>query len=1003
MRREAPRAAPKIDKQEGRKNELEIKMRNGGLLSSELLELQTIRAEIASAAAEEEAQKQAMKEQFKREIEEEDKRAAERLVRLEQEAIAREIQALSIKKEHKEREAKLNSRPESRPPRRTTIGIGPGLTAPYSHDHLYIKGPERERIHLTKPPWMIRQEKEWAAEAKEREYMLEEEQRCIKAWEAAAVLASGMVDILNNIVDDLMWKYLEFLEWERERIRIELGEMAMADAESELAMEAYRQSEQFAADERQKTRLLRYRVWCKQKWKWIPSSDYHSPKRRSVDWDCSNCNQLNKQLLFVCATCGFKRLDDEIQYEKDVRDGKYDESDDEDASNHGSGASSSSDESFKIKESRQRFDMFSPGRVEHTAKGTRSGDTEAVVHGKPRMTPAEKSNERRLKLRRDRGKRLNPVAFARSEGLKGMQSQKSIQSALDEGNPAPIIKEMRRNRDNTHVQAAGCSGLGLLAATGPVKRVIDLGGVKSIVRAMEAHEDSVLLQRAACKSLYILAAGIEAKSKAEVSGKELLASVVRQINDLGGSHSVAVAANSFPSDRVVRWATDKLSALMQRQRAEAMAVQHSAYVVKCQEASGVLNKCIRKWPEADCHGIGVFRGFDDFQTAGKAAVKLLPNNDIYRSDIEKALKDSAADTLESGLNILRGTFESFINSVLVLSNDLLQQSSVASIDELDNLEHQRAVAEMRERQRWRNHSSSTGPGRDGKVSLFSSGGSSRALSPLRHQPDMLEGFVPLDFHSNTSSSGAAGTFEPDEKNKTNERVRRRESFTDNARENLSKINGIASREISQTPTFDRNTVNKQHRGDLLGSRASASAGAFSDYGWDTTPPSSREKVSQHRQSGRSSLLDSAESYPLMASQGPGLEHIRKRSGQRAGSDHRFRHRVNAGSRGTKKISSEGSRHSKRFNVMEQTQFESCMNVANEYFSRLDKEVNALRAMVPPEPKPILKPKQPDYVPLTAAEIARLQREWRVGRHNVIPDWLESKERKLDFESYYPDK
>ena len=198
MRREAPRAAPAIDKQEGRKNELEIKMRNGGLLSSELLELQTIRAEIASAAAEEEAQKQAMKEQFKREIEEEDKRAAERLVRLEQEAIAREIQALSIKKEHKEREAKLNSRPESRPPRRTTIGIGPGLTAPYSHDHLYIKGPEREHIHLTKPPWMIRQEKEWAAEAKEREYMFEEEQRCIKAWEAAAVLASKALQLMYH-------------------------------------------------------------------------------------------------------------------------------------------------------------------------------------------------------------------------------------------------------------------------------------------------------------------------------------------------------------------------------------------------------------------------------------------------------------------------------------------------------------------------------------------------------------------------------------------------------------------------------------------------------------------------------------------------------------------------------------------------------------------------------------------------------------------------------------
>ena len=136
MRREAPRAAPAIDKQEGRKNELEIKMRNGGLLSSELLELQTIRAEIASAAAEEEAQKQAMKEQFKREIEEEDKRAAERLVRLEQEAIAREIQALSIKKEHKEREAKLNSRPESRPPRRT---LGPSRRP--LQNALYLPNP----------------------------------------------------------------------------------------------------------------------------------------------------------------------------------------------------------------------------------------------------------------------------------------------------------------------------------------------------------------------------------------------------------------------------------------------------------------------------------------------------------------------------------------------------------------------------------------------------------------------------------------------------------------------------------------------------------------------------------------------------------------------------------------------------------------------------------------------------------------------------------------------
>ena len=99
---------------------------------------------------------------------------------------------------------------------------------------------------------MLRQEKEWAAEAVEREAMFDEEERCIKAWEVAAVLASGMVNILNEVIDNLMWEHLEFLEWERERIRIELGEMALADAESELAMEAYRLSEQFAADQRQK-------------------------------------------------------------------------------------------------------------------------------------------------------------------------------------------------------------------------------------------------------------------------------------------------------------------------------------------------------------------------------------------------------------------------------------------------------------------------------------------------------------------------------------------------------------------------------------------------------------------------------------------------------------------------------------------------------------------------------------------------------------------------------
>ena len=354
---------------EARKAELEMKMRASGLVSSELGELQEIRKSIDDAAAEEERRKQAMRDQFRKDILQEKREAAERLVRLEKEAAEREAQAKAIRLEHLEKEAMLNARPESRPPRRTVIGIGPGLTASYSHDHLYVRGPPTEPVRLTKPPWMLRQEKEWAAEAVEREAMFDEEERCIKAWEVAAVLASGMVNILNEVIDNLMWEHLEFLEWERERIRIELGEMALADAESELAMEAYRLSEQFAADQRQKARLGNYRRWCKEKWKWIPMSDIHDPKRRDVDWDCSACNMLNKRLLFVCAFCGAKRLEDEIQYEKDVRQGKYDDSDSEEVEVN---SDASSDEGASAKAAK-RLDMFSQGRVEHTAAGARGG------------------------------------------------------------------------------------------------------------------------------------------------------------------------------------------------------------------------------------------------------------------------------------------------------------------------------------------------------------------------------------------------------------------------------------------------------------------------------------------------------------------------------------------------------------------------------------------------------------------------------------------------------
>ena len=85
--------------------------------------------------------------------------------------------------------------------------------------------------------------------------------------------------------------------------------------------------------------------------------------------------------------------------------------------------------------------------------------------------------------------------------------------------------------------------------------------------------------------------------------------------------------------------------------------------------------------------------------------------------------------------------------------------------------------------------------------------------------------------------------------------------------------------------------------------------------------------------------------------------------------------------------------------MEQTQFDSCMSVANDYFDSLDRKVNALRAMLPPEPEPLPPPKEEPFK-LSAEELARLKREWRVGRHNVVPDWLQGPAKKLDFDSFF---
>ena len=1007
-RKPKSKAPPHPD--EARKAELEVKMRSGGLVSSELEELQRIRKRIDDAAAEEEARKQAMRDQFRNDILREEQEAAERLVRLEREAKEREVEAQSIKLDFLAREAKLNSRPESRPPRRTQIGMGPGLTASYSHDHLYVKGPPTQHVRLTKPPWMIRQEKEWAAEALERESMFEEEQRCIKAWEAAAVLASGMVDILNEVVDVLMWKHLAFLEWERDRIRAELGEMALADAESELAMEAYRLSEQFAADQRQKARLGNYRRWCKEKWKWIPLSDYHNPKRRDPDWDCSNCNQLNKRLLFVCAFCGTKRLDDEIQYEKDLRTGKWGDESESDGAD--SDASSSSDEEAKL--AKKRLDMFSPGRVEHTAAGTRGGGEDQAIVPKARATPAERSKERRLRLRRERAKRINPVAFAREEGLKGIQSQKAIQSAVDEGNPTPIIKEMRRNRDNTNVQAAGCSGLGLLAVTGPLERVIEEGGVKSIVRAMEAHEDSVLLQRAACKSLYTLAAGVEAKSK-NLSGrgggseadKERLSSLVHQINDLGGAHSVAMAANAFPSDRVLGWATDKLTALMQRQRDVESAARQRVYVAKCRDAADQISKCLDAWPEDLCQGVKLFQGFDALSSTGKEAVKELPKGDVLRSGVDTAVKRASADTLEGGTATMRKAFRRFLDSFAALENDEKMGSSIG----LDNLEHQRAFADMRERQRRRRDDSSHNDRLGGGGGLFSPGGGSRALNPMRHQPDMLEGFLPLEFQSplvrNASmgprdfrealgsggggGGGSRSSFRDGNKS-TRERAEKlgslsmpgrltsRDDSSQRSAKNLLSLGGSGDDDPSGSRTLD--LVRGISRGEFPPS--SAGGAALSDYGWDTTPPGSRDSMLSTRE-GR-------------GSRGGGGGNP-----SRNGSSRRYEHRVNPGSRGGSKRSNEVvSRpqwRDEQQSPMEQTQFNSCMNVAKDYFDSLDRKVNALRSMLPPEPEPVRPPKEEPFR-LSAAELARLKREWRVGRHAVVPDWLQAPVKRLDFESFF---
>lgn len=189
-----------------------------------------------------------------------------------------------------------------------------------------------------------------------------------------------------------------------------------------------------------------YKDYAREKWSFIPYSEYHNPPRPNVDWICGPCNMQNLKLATLCERCGQPRQEPDSDED--------DESDDE---------------------SRRRdlMNYFSVNKVEHTVHGANesaASEERSFSRTQPSRTltthqepgaSAELESNRRFSP----SLRLRPVRAPRNRGKRGLRDVMAIQAALEDSDPASIVECMETN-SNHSVQAAGCSGLGYMAIMG---------------------------------------------------------------------------------------------------------------------------------------------------------------------------------------------------------------------------------------------------------------------------------------------------------------------------------------------------------------------------------------------------------------------------------------------------------------------------------------------------------------------------------------------------------